>query len=99
MIDAAAWISRRIRTQPSTGTVAAAAVGAGVAGAGLVSARETLSLFRLKNVETIRRRLADEHLATAEARQSIAQIVAMIPREPPLNAAVQSFSAAGPASS
>jgi putative membrane protein len=91
MIDAAAWISAAFERSLPLGLFAAAAVGAGVAGAGLVSAREALSLFRLKNVETIRRRLADEHLATAEARQSIAQIVAMIPREPPLNAAVQSF--------
>jgi putative membrane protein len=91
IIDAAAWISAAFDRGLPLGLLAAAAVGAGFAGACLVSAREAISLFRLKNVETIRRRLADERLGAVEARQSIAQIAGLIPREGPANAALQSF--------
>jgi putative membrane protein len=90
-IDAAAWIAAAFDRGVALGLLAAAAVGAGVAGAALVCAREAISLFRLKNVETIRQRLADERLAPAEVRRSIAQITGMIPHEGTVNAALQSF--------
>jgi putative membrane protein len=91
MIDAASWVSAAFERSVLLGLFASAAVIAGVAGAGVVSLREAISLFQLKNVESIRRRLADERLAPAQARQSIAQIAGMIPHEGAVNAALQSF--------
>src|SRR5262249_23205998 len=57
-VDAAGWIAAAFERSTALGVLAATAVTAGVAGAGAVIARELGSLFRLRSVEAIHRRLA-----------------------------------------
>ena len=90
-VDAAAWISAAFERSAPLGVVAAVAISAGVAGAGAVIARELVSLFRLKNVETIHRRFADQHVPPADARRAIADVLAVVPRERETAAAIESF--------
>jgi putative membrane protein len=91
IVDAAGWISAAFARSTALGVTAALAVGAGLAGAGAVIAREVTSLFRLRNVEAIRRRLAAERLASADARSEITQVLAVVPREPATLAAIEAF--------
>ena len=90
-VDAAAWISTAFERGAALGVLAAVAISAGVAGAGLVMARELGSLFRLKNVETIHRRFADRHVPLADARRAIADVLAVVPREREITVAIESF--------
>jgi putative membrane protein len=73
------------------GALAATAVTAGVAGAGAVIARELGSLFRLKSVEAIHRKLADGRVTPAEARTTIADVLAVVPRERETVGAIEAF--------
>jgi len=57
-VDAIEWISAAFARGPMLGMAAAAAVAAGVGGAGAIIVREFTSLFRLKSVEAIHQRLA-----------------------------------------
>lgn len=91
MVDAAGWISAAFERSAALGMLAATAVTAGVAGAGVVIAREVVSLFRLKNVEEIHRRFADDGVAPAAARQAIADVLAVVPRERETEAAIEMF--------
>ena len=50
------WIAAAFERSAALGTLAATAVVAGVAGAGAIIAREVTSLWRLRNVESIRER-------------------------------------------
>ena len=54
IVDAYWWIAAAFERSTALGTLAATAVVAGVAGAGAIIAREVTSLWRLRNVETIR---------------------------------------------
>jgi putative membrane protein len=90
-VDAAAWVSAAFERSAPLGVIAAIAISAGVAGAGAVIARELGSLFRLKNVETIHRRFADQHVPPADARRAIADVLAVVPRERETAAAIESF--------
>jgi putative membrane protein len=91
-VDAVGWISAAFARSSALGTVAAAALIAGVAGAGAVIARELGSLFRLKNVEAIHRRLASPGgLPPAEARREIAEVLAVVPRARETEAAIEAF--------
>ncbi len=90
-VDAAGWVSAAFERSATLGVLAATAVTAGVAGAGVVIAREVVSLFRLKNVEEIHRRFADEGVAPAAARQAIADVLAVVPREREIEAAIEVF--------
>lgn len=91
MVDAAGWISAAFERSAPLGMLAATAVTAGVAGAGVVIAREVVSLFRLKNVEEIHRRFADDGVAPVAARQAIADVLAVVPRERETEAAIEMF--------
>jgi hypothetical protein len=91
VVDAAAWISTAFERSAGLGILAAAAISAGVAGAGLVIARELASLFRLKNVETIHRSFADQHVPPADARRAIADVLAVVPRERETAAGIEAF--------
>jgi putative membrane protein len=62
-----------------------------VAGAGAVIVREVVSLFRLKNVEAIHRRFTDGDMAPAAARQAIADVLAVVPRERNVETAIEAF--------
>ena len=63
----------------------------GVAGAGAIIAREVTSLWRLRDVETIRRRLIGTSSVRRDAQKIIADIVAVVPREPETQAALETF--------
>ena len=90
-VDAASWISGAFERSTSLGVLAATAVTAGVAGVGAVIARELASLFRLKSVEAIHRQFATDRVAPAEARRAIADVLAVVPREREIEAAIEAF--------
>jgi putative membrane protein len=90
-VDAAGWISAAFERSATLGVLAATAVSAGVAGAGLVIAREVASLFRLKNVEDIHRRFTDKSMAPAIARRAIGDVLAVVPREREVETAIEAF--------
>jgi putative membrane protein len=90
-VDAAAWVSGAFQHGTALGLLAATAVTAGVAGAGAVIVREIVSLTRLRNVETIHRRLADGRVPPAETRKAVAEILAVVPRERETTGAIELF--------
>jgi putative membrane protein len=90
-VDAVAWILAAFERSAALGVFAAAAVAAGVAGGGAVIARELISLFRLKNVEAIHRRLAHGPVPAIEGRRAIADVLAVVPREPEVKAGIEAF--------
>jgi len=90
-VDAVGWIAGAFERSAALGVLAATAVTAGVAGAGLVLARELASLFRLKNVEAIHRRLAKGPVPAIEGRTAIADVLAVVPRERETKAAIAAF--------
>jgi putative membrane protein len=93
IIDAAAWIAAAFERSTALGLAAAAVVVAGVAGASAIIGREAVSLFRLKSVEAIHRRLSEnfDALPPAEARKAIADVLAVVPRERDVEAAIAAF--------
>jgi len=90
VVDAVDWVSTAFARNAVLGTLAAAAVAAGVAGAGAVIARELGSLFRLRSVEAIRRRFADG-MRPEEAGRAIAQVLAVVPRGREVDAGIEAF--------
>ncbi len=92
-IDAVGWISAAFERGALLGIAAATVVGAGVAGAGAIIAHELHSLTRLKSVEVIQRRLAGnfDRVRPAEARQTIAEILAVVPKEREIEIAIEAF--------
>jgi putative membrane protein len=90
-VDAVAWIVAAFERSAALGVLAAAAVAAGVAGGGAVIARELISLFRLKNVEAIHRRLAYGPVPAIERRRAIADVLAVVPREREVEAEIEAF--------
>jgi len=90
-VDAATWISAAFDRSAVLGVLAAVAVTAGVTGAGAVIARELASLFRLKNVEATHRRFMGEVISPNEARTAIADVLAVLPREREVTAAIEAF--------
>src|SRR5262249_37095071 len=89
--DAVGWVAAAFERGAALGVLAATAVTAGVAGAGAVIARELGSLFRLKSVEAIHRRLADDRVSPADARKAIAAVLAVVPREREIDAGIEAF--------
>jgi putative membrane protein len=90
-VDAAGWVAAAFERSAALGVLAAAAVGAGVVGAGAIVGRELGSLFRLRNVEAIHRKLVDDRIAPAAARRAIAEALAVVPRERDVTAAIEAF--------
>src|SRR5215471_5479693 len=92
-VDAVSWISAAFDHSTALGVLAAAAVAAGLAGAGAVITREATSLFRLRSVEAIQERFRCGlgALAPAEARQVIAEILAVVPRDRGIAQGIESF--------
>ncbi len=80
-VDAYWWIAAAFERSTALGTLAATAVVAGVVGAGAIIAREITSLWRLRNVETIRARFAQDIVSPRDAQKTIADILAVVPRE------------------
>jgi putative membrane protein len=91
VVDAVGWIVGAFERNAALGVLAAAAITAGVAGGGAVLARELASLFRLKNVEAIHRRLAQGPVPPIESRKAIADVLAVVPRERETVAAIEAF--------
>jgi len=90
-VDAVGWISAAFQRSSTLGFLAFAALTAGVAGAGAVSAREFFSLLRLKSVEAARRRFAAEGLAPAQTRAAVAEVLAVVPRDREIEKAIELF--------
>jgi putative membrane protein len=90
-VDAYWWVAGAFERSAALGSIAAIAVAAGIAGAGAVIAREVTSLFRLKSVEAIHRRFAENVIRPADARQTIADVLAVVPKERDVETAVQAF--------
>jgi putative membrane protein len=90
-VDAYWWIAAAFERSMALGTLAATAVTAGVAGAGAIIAREVTSLWRLRNVETIRAQFDQDIVSPAAARKAIADILAVVPRERETQAAIEIF--------
>jgi putative membrane protein len=91
IVDAYWWIAAAFERSTMLGTVAATAVAAGVAGAGAIIAREVTSLWRLRDVETIRRRFDQDIVSPRDAQKIIADIVAVVPRESATRVALETF--------
>ncbi len=91
VVDAYWWIAAAFERSTALGTLAATAVAAGVAGAGTIIAREVTSLWRLRNVETIRAQFDQDIVSPADARKAIADILAVVPRERETQAAIETF--------
>jgi putative membrane protein len=91
VVDAYWWIAAAFERSMTLGTLAATAVVAAVAGAGTIIAREVTSLWRLRNVETIRAQFEQEIVSPPQARKAIADILAVVPRERETQAAIETF--------
>lgn len=90
-VDAYWWIAAAFERSTLLGAFAATAVAAGVTGAGAIIARELTSLWRLRSVETVRARLADEVVRPRDAQKIIADILAVVPKERETNFAIEAF--------
>ena len=90
-VDAYLWISNAFASSASLGSVAMAAVTAGVAGAGLVVGRELKSFFALKSVEANQQRFADGRLSPAEMRDAIRAVLAGVPKDNESEAAIEAY--------
>jgi len=90
-IDAYLWISDAFARSATLGSVATVAVAAGVAGAGLVIARELKTFFALKSVEANQQRFADETLSAAAMREAIRTVLASVPRDRESEAAIEAY--------
>jgi putative membrane protein len=92
-VDAAGWIAAAFERSTALGIAAATTVAAGVAGAGAIVMHEVTSLMRLKSVEAIQRRLSGglAGLLPGEARTTISGILAVVPKEREIEAAITAF--------
>ncbi|MPZ36756.1 MAG: DUF697 domain-containing protein [Rhizobiales bacterium] len=91
IVDAYWWVAAAFERSSALGALAATAVVAGVAGAGAIIAREVTSLWRLRNVEGIRQRFAQEIVSPRDAQKTIADILAVVPRERETQTAIELF--------
>jgi putative membrane protein len=91
IIDAYWWIAAAFDRSTGLGMLAATTVAAGVIGASAIIARELKSLWRLRNVETIRKRFDAEVISPVDARRTLADILAVIPRERETQGAIEIF--------
>src|SRR5687768_11906727 len=91
VVDAYWWIAAAFERSTLLGALAATAVAAGIAGAGAIVAREVRSLWRLRSVEAVRARLADDVVRPRDARAIIADILAVVPRERETQIAIEAF--------
>ena len=91
-VDAYLWISNAFASSATLGTLATAAVAAGVVGAGLVIGRELKSFFALKSVEANQRLLdGDVGLRSADMVEAIREVLAVIPKDRESEAAIEAY--------
>jgi putative membrane protein len=93
VVDAIEWVSAAFARSAALGVAAAAALVAGLGGAGAIIGRELASLFRLKSVEAVHDRLAVnlDHLAAGDARRAIAEVLAVVPRDGEMKGVIAAF--------
>jgi putative membrane protein len=91
VVDSFWWIAAAFERSVALGTLAATAVIAGIGGAAAIIAREVTSLWRLRSVETIRQRFAADIVTPRDAQRTIADILAVVPRERQTQSAIESF--------
>jgi putative membrane protein len=91
IVDSYWWVAAAFERSTLLGTLAGTAVIAGVAGAGVIIAREIRSLWRLRSVEDVRARLAADIVQPRDARRIMADVLAVVPRDPETRIAVESF--------
>lgn len=90
-VDAYLWISNAFASSATLGSVATAAVAAGLAGASLVIGREMKSFFALKSVEANQQRFAQEGLRPSEMRDAIRSVLAGVPKDRAIEAAIEAY--------
>ena len=90
-VDAYVWISGAFASSVALGSLASAAVAAGVGGAALVIGRELKSFFALKSVEANQQRLAGETLRPAEMREAVRKVLAAMPQDRDTVAAIETY--------
>jgi putative membrane protein len=92
-VDAASWIASAFERGTALGLFAATTVAAGVAGAGAIVMHELTSLMRLKSVEAIQRKFLGglAGVRPDEARATIADILAVVPKEGEVAGAIENF--------
>ena len=91
VVDAWWWVAAAFERSAALGGIAALAMAAGVAGAGAIVAREIKSLWQLRDVESVRKRLDQEIIRPRDANATIADILAVVPKEPDIELALVSF--------
>ncbi len=90
-VDSYWWIAAAFERGAALGSLAALAVAAGVAGAGAIIARELTSLWRLRSVETVRARFAEDIVRPRDAQRIIADILSVVPKERATIVAIEAF--------
>ena len=92
-VDVYLWIASAFEHSATIGWMATAAVAAGVAGAGLVIARELKSFFALKSVEANQQRIAGqfETMRPADMQDAIRSVLAVIPKDRESKTVIEAF--------
>ena len=92
-IDAYLWIASAFNASPGLGWLASLAVGAAVAGAALIIAREARSFFALKNIEANQMLLEETYdsMRPADVERAIRSVIAVIPKDRDCVAAIEAF--------
>jgi len=92
-VDVYLWIASAFEHSATLGWMATAAAAAGVAGAGLVIARELKSFFALKSVEANQQRIAGqfETMRPADMQDVIRSVLAVIPKDRESKTAIEAF--------
>jgi len=91
VVDAYWWVASTFERSSTLGGLAIFALAAGIAGAGTIIIREIKSIWRLENVEAIRARFDQEIIRPRDASAIIADILAVVPKEPAVEIAIGMF--------
>ena len=92
-VDIYLWLASAFAHSPTLGWVASAAAACGVAGAGLVIARELRSFLALKSVEANQQRIAGrfESARPSDPQDAIRNVLAGIPKDRESMIAIEAF--------
>lgn len=92
-IDAYLWVASVFEHGAALGWAAAAAVAAGIGGAGLITVRELRSFLALKSVEANQQRITAllEAPRAADIRDSVRNVLALVPKDRQSAAAIEAF--------
>jgi len=92
-IDAYLWVAAVFDHGAALGWLAAAAVGAGIGGAGLITVRELRSFLALKSVEATQRRIAVQRDAAqpTDIKEQVRSVLALVPKDRQSAAEIEAF--------